>query len=683
MCVCGENSATMIRRNMDRNEENTPDERPMKNEDLHKAGSMNQEIAGIALPHAGVDALDVSGNVVGLANGNKISNELIAPHKKLNTIRTKIEEEDEEDANNLLSDEEIAWKLHQELNSGSPVLRTRSQRGGSKPRSSLAEPALQGAAREKKKHGSTQGDDPSHSGDKKRRGSRLVMDQDTRKSPRVHAPSELPSATVEDQGVLKGPVKARSRKGKPQIAAQGIDEHKNNNVSNAKKHTDGRRKTAKVLPKIPKLPMVRQGNHWYRARVLKEDKHRILVEFAGYEHSLPSTWIPKYCQRVWLGSYKGKDWRYQGEGAWVPKNGIQNRVINAQDYGIENEFVDDVLDESGMNTDETLITGRKTPVVGTPNLIPDVALVNPQNGQHKRKRKSNLSDKDANNTQRSNRRVRGRKKANSEDSDSKTRQTSSKSVDYLSREESETGRRDRPRRNTKPTAILNSDDFAVDAEVDMMDSELQNGYMDTAYGHVPHSKPNAAQRAWNVDKRRKHMYYNDSPGICLNSRDEQEALAALAEMPSSPASWQGMRNDTLENTREALLEAYANGKSFSYSGKMAGKNSKRLPYKSEPDLHRSHTAQSISVAEQMFGDLLHAISSRLGNGIQRSMSMPTTNISGSRNHRWSPHVWSSGVNPADSEPAIVHVPNSLIQKALLSPKHMDATKRTSPVPLFY
>lgn len=678
MCVRQEASAAMIQRNMDRNDDNALDELTVKNEELHKAASVDQDVAEIAVPHAGDDAHS-SDDVVGVTIENKLDDGLVAPHKKLNTIRTKMEEEDEEDANNLLSDEEIAWKLHQELNAGSPVLRTRSQRGGSKPRSNLAESSLRSAASGEKKK---QGDDASHSGDKRRRGSHLGVDQDKRKSPRAHASSEQPSVMAEDKGTQKGPVKARSRKGKPQIAAEGIEEHNNNNnnPSRAKKHTSGRRKTTKVLPKIPKLPMVRQGNHWYRARVLKEDEHRILVEFAGYEHSLPSTWLPKYCQRVWLGSYKGKDWRYQGEGAWVPKNGIQNRIINAQEYGIDNVFVED--DEAGINTDDTVITGRKTPVVGTPNLIPDVAIVNPLNGPHKRKRKSNLSDRET--SQRSNRRGRGRKRTNSEDNDSKTmRQNSSKSGDDASREESETGRRDRPRRHTKPTAILNSDDFAVDAEVDMMDSELQNGYTDTTFGYVPHSKP--PKGAWNGDARRRNMYYQDSPSSLLNSRDEQEALAALTEMPSSPASWQGMMHSEamLENSREALLEAYANGKSSSYDEKISAKNPRRRSYKSEPDLHRSHTAKSISAAGHMFGDILHAISSRVGNGIQRSMSMPSATPSGLRNSGWSPHVWSSGVHPANSEPTIVQVPNSLIQKALLSPKHVDAATKTPPVPLFY
>ena len=657
MCVYREESASMIQRNAENVIDNVQDERPEKEVDLGMAVS-EDDIAGAL--HTGNGEDPSSHGMI----------DAIAPHKKLNTIKTKLEEEDEEDAKNLLSDEEMAWKLHQELNAGSPVLRTRLQRGGPKARSSLAEPSLRGKGGKKPLDTEDGGASNAKAGNKKRRGVGNISDQEKRKSTRVNASNQ----PVNDlPGVGKG--KSRSRKGTPRSAAEGADGQNTTSVAGtAKKHTAGRRKSTKMLPKIPKLPMVRQGMHWYRARVLKEDQYRILVEFAGYEHTLPSAWLPKYCERVWLGSYKGKDWRYHGDGAWVPKNGIQNRIINAEEYGISNEFVEERTEDAG----------RKTPVVGTPNLLSDASA---EDVLHKRRKKSNLSDKEANNrnNSQSSRKGRGRKRANSEENDSRTRQNSSKSVDDSTREESEVGRRDRPKRHTKPTAILNSEDFAVDAEVDMMDSDLQDGFMDAADPTlVSDSKMIPRRETWNGERGRRYVFHGD-PNNYLNTRDEQEALAALAEMPSSPVAFQGNTHleAMLEDSREALLEAYTNGKNFSYDGGRPLRKQRKRSYRSEPDLHKSHTAESISVAEQMFGGILHAVSARLGNGIHRSMSMPATTLSGASQFGWSPHVWSSGVTPADAEPAIIHVPKSLIQKALLSPKHMDANSTRPPVPLFY
>lgn len=72
--------------------------------------------------------------------------------------------------------------------------------------------------------------------------------------------------------------------------------------------------------KLPKLPMVRQGRgRWYRARVLQDTGSKVLLEFTGFEHMLPALWLPRDTDRVWRGSYKGKDWRYLGDGAWEPK----------------------------------------------------------------------------------------------------------------------------------------------------------------------------------------------------------------------------------------------------------------------------------------------------------------------------------------------------------------------------
>lgn len=613
---------------------------------------------------------------------NQIDSAVVAPHKKLNTIKTKIEEEEDDDTKNFLSDEEIAWKLHQELNAGSPVLRTRSQRGGTKPRSSLAEQSL-GDTSSKERQWEASGE--ATVGKKRQRGShpeKAVEQHDTRKSPRAISSKKPSDEKVDDQSSGKGPSKTRSRKGKPQIAAEGVKQEHNSKLDKTRP-AERRGKGIKALPKIPKLPMVRQGLHWYRARVLKEEEHKILVEFAGYEHSLPSTWLPKYSDRVWYGSYKGKDWRYHGEGAWVPKNGIQNRIIKAEDYGMNRQSVEDAGIETmgGVNADIKASTaGKKTPMVGTPNLLSDVASLNVDDVLPKRQKKSNNKETHTNKNHRLSRKGRARKKSNSEDNDSETKHISSKSADDSTKEDSEVGRRERPRRNTKPTALLNSQDFAVDDEVDMMDSDIQNGQHDP---FVSYPKSVFVKQAWSVDKKGKHIGY-DGLNDFLSSRDEQEALAALAEMPSSPVSLRGMgySEAMLENSREALLEAYTNGNKFAQIGeRKSARRQRKHSFRSEPDLRQSQAVASISIAEQMFGGLLHAISSRLGNGIHRSVSMPAT--TSPRNFGWMPHVWSSGVTPADAEPAIIQVPKSLIQKALLSPKHVDANSKRPPVPLFY
>ncbi|KAK9830353.1 hypothetical protein WJX72_011216 [[Myrmecia] bisecta] len=77
--------------------------------------------------------------------------------------------------------------------------------------------------------------------------------------------------------------------------------------------------TGRRLAKIPKLPMVRHGKKWYRARLLKDNNNRVLIEFAGFEQESAPVWLPKESDRIWRGSYKGKDWRHLGDGAWEPK----------------------------------------------------------------------------------------------------------------------------------------------------------------------------------------------------------------------------------------------------------------------------------------------------------------------------------------------------------------------------
>jgi len=77
--------------------------------------------------------------------------------------------------------------------------------------------------------------------------------------------------------------------------------------------------------KIPKLPMVQFQGRWYRAKVLRDQPSRVMVEYQGVNHEGGPVWLAKDSSRLWRGSYKGKDWRYlvglgrggRGEGGRV------------------------------------------------------------------------------------------------------------------------------------------------------------------------------------------------------------------------------------------------------------------------------------------------------------------------------------------------------------------------------
>ncbi|GLI63351.1 hypothetical protein VaNZ11_006281 [Volvox africanus] len=84
--------------------------------------------------------------------------------------------------------------------------------------------------------------------------------------------------------------------------------------------------------KVPKLPMIRAGRGWYRGRLMREsvDGHRVLLDVPGALNPVSSSssnghpqnqpfWLPVTSDRIWRGSYKGKDWKYLGDGAWEPK----------------------------------------------------------------------------------------------------------------------------------------------------------------------------------------------------------------------------------------------------------------------------------------------------------------------------------------------------------------------------
>jgi len=67
--------------------------------------------------------------------------------------------------------------------------------------------------------------------------------------------------------------------------------------------------------------MVCHRGRWYRARVLTDGGGpRVLLEFAGVrELTGAPVWLARTSRRLWTGSYKGRDWKYLGDGAWEPK----------------------------------------------------------------------------------------------------------------------------------------------------------------------------------------------------------------------------------------------------------------------------------------------------------------------------------------------------------------------------
>ena len=787
---------------------------------------------------------------------------------KLAKIRTRVGDQGEP----ILSDEELAWRLHQELNTGSPRMRrTRGEaKGGQEDKTGAktekrdkkdkvegqkdkALDSRDGGRAGKRTDGGREGEGR---GGKKGASDKALVEKGVkpksnskerrqealpRRSPRAleTVESGLADATeksrdgkygkdagaeakgrgrggrqtrnghkdgikkeVEDVEAAKEesrdskddetkgqPLpqkKGRSRKGKPSVASDGAMQESGPSSSGKKRGRSMSKGGAKKpAPKIPKLPMVKEGEHWYRTRVLKETEKRIHVEFAGYEHTMPATWLPKYSERVWLGSYKGKDWRYSGDGAWVPKNGINNKIVTMEDYDVPEGAIDMGYDEkqdrgrkkggSGGGTrfgsqdarenspeddsdgenggygdnwvDEDNSYDAKNAGANEDLVKPadkDVETISSSGDRGSRPSKKKAAKSGS-----------GRKgasaNAGNSDIDAKTnahgggsrksgksrkRGVSSEAVSKKNSEEDSGGaggsggggdggdgggqKRHRPKRNTKKTALFNNADFSMEVEADSADGHNGNNLMES-----------------------EATYQSSRRNLALNMNtlddEEQEALAALAEMPASPAcGFTGRCSEAvIEDTREALLEAYTNGNGHTkgygqagyadsngpyahhhlgHHGKLSktstGSGSKRQwkrSFRSEPNMHRpSHTAESIMVAGRVFGGLMHAISARIGNGIHRSVSLPAqadglapaaapTGMHASGGHfqadglglsprAWTPHVWTSGVNPADSEPAIVQVPLSLIQKALVSPRYTQSDTnqaRNPPVPLFY
>ncbi|KAL6771099.1 hypothetical protein ACKKBF_B33905 [Auxenochlorella protothecoides x Auxenochlorella symbiontica] len=271
-----------------------------------------------------------------------------------------------------LSDEELAWRLHQELNAGmgSPALHTRTRNPGTSTEGTSGEGSGPGAHRSP---ASPRGvapvspravrtrADPGPGPVRAAPAARDVAPEAAR-APRTRAggavkpepsaardaPAPAPAAA---RGAAVSSAQARTRPATRHGGAQpttrmrdgfSSEEEEEEEVkveSDAEEEEGGERagpaagpsrkrgaasapapaRAAKPL-RIPKLPMVLQGRgSWYRARVVKDAGDRVLLEFTGFEDQFPALWLARGTDRIWRGSYRGKDWKYLGGGAWEPK----------------------------------------------------------------------------------------------------------------------------------------------------------------------------------------------------------------------------------------------------------------------------------------------------------------------------------------------------------------------------
>eukprot|EP00890_Picochlorum_soloecismus_P004706 jgi/Picsp_1/5236/NSC_02599-R1_hypothetical protein CHLNCDRAFT_136399 [Chlorella variabilis] len=647
-----------------------------------------------------------------------------------------------------LTDEELAWKLHKELNSGSPVFRTRSRRGtNSKERSNLAESALGvKAALEKQRSG--EGKQGLERQGKRRGGQGRfnkgigTLEKTVRKGKRAMAEFSAAEESGEDskEGIDNGlqrlePLVAKNRSPKFRVneealgsaedtlaqksSEEEVSEQKENNSfarrsrkgkhpraafaegsaaagtgaasqqedSKGKNDQGKKKRKMKGPPKIPKLPMVQQGDHWFRARVLEESETEILVEFAGFELQMPSEWVPKYCERVWLGSYKGSDWKYQGQGAWVPKKGCFNRRINLADFGLE-----DPSDQSEGEKKQAPEGNEKTKIkrsnsitmVNTPSLQEDMSTTLEA---EKRSQKRKIGSKVGADQKNSSARKYLRKTHRS--SPGETERIAERSIE----DAEEIKKKRRPRRATKSAAIYKNAELAVEADTESSDHDHLDAWTEPTHLDKKALNETSARPKESRHNRRKPVMKSEIDLDLAPSLEEQEALAALAEMPSSPLTipvrpvpseqygHQGTSNGRLHSLKNEASDALR---------KRPGRRPKS-DQKKKLEIGQSFASNSLAIAEQMFGGLLGAVSSRMSVApAKRRMCQPSFlphRSQCSRLMSWSPHIWSSGVYPANGQPAILTVPNSLIRQAL-GGRHFQETEYARerivkpPVPLF-
>lgn len=210
-----------------------------------------------------------------------------------------LDKETKQEDSTQLSDAEIAWKLHQELNAVAPMLRTRSRKVATtgEPAGKQAAPKTEPDAEETGAGISKEVEQPKETPvepvPRKRKVTAptpVVASPEApvaQEEPEKPAPPAKRKATKEqaakpkpaaqEKEVPKEPepapalapaVKPRSRKNRPVPAVEGGERPAPPPPPPPK---------PVKLPKIPKLPMVRQGKQWYRARLIKETEEKALV----------------------------------------------------------------------------------------------------------------------------------------------------------------------------------------------------------------------------------------------------------------------------------------------------------------------------------------------------------------------------------------------------------------------
>jgi len=222
------------------------------------------------------------------------------------------------DDGGVLSDAELAWRLHQELNAGPATLRTRMRKTTSGPGSGSSAPADANDMPEVSKRSSKAAGKGAPRGDRSEGNSapavkpesdhneqevkeeqvepakkaapeaegkgETTKEEEEPVSPRAlrhqHRDTE-PKAKQQSGNDAVKPAPApvhRSRKGRPEPATE---EGAPAPAPPAAKPAAARKPARPI--KIPKLPMVLQAKQWYRARVLKETSEKVLVGESRWE----------------------------------------------------------------------------------------------------------------------------------------------------------------------------------------------------------------------------------------------------------------------------------------------------------------------------------------------------------------------------------------------------------------